>query len=394
MATMSYINKPLCDHLFGAISLFSAKQFTGEIKIQLSSKDQVLIYLNLGALAWVSDCVDSPRRYKRHLMNAGLSPTTFQEIMGWEYKNLVTLARSKRLDQVQVQQIISEMAQEILFDLLQKAQATSSNHFPFEISSQAGIRPSSDLCLPHTWLCSLTSVEQKTRISYQKWSSLGLENYSPNLTPVITNHELFLRAVSAETYQNLGALLNGKYTLREIAARRQEDFITVIEPLSPLIKKGIIDLIPLSKSTPRPNRLNSSHTPLKVLAISDIQHNTDLLEALTLKEGCQFKSIRHSIDALSLLAEYSPDLIFIDLFKFPLNNNNLCAKIRKLENFQNVPIVVIVKKGMWGKASARLIGASECLEKPLVTHQVKGVLNRYQKQKKRPLTAVDNSSPS
>ena len=59
---------------------------------------------------------------------------------------------------------------------------------------------------------------------------LGLKDYSPNLIPYINDHQRLSRETTAQTYQKLVTLLDGKQTLREIAARMQLDLMTIVQP--------------------------------------------------------------------------------------------------------------------------------------------------------------------
>lgn len=124
-----------------AVLYYSKRGFTGKIEIETVSKQKVSLYLNLGFLAWVSDGFKCEKRCKRYLKQLGLSsevvqgildiekqaqPLAFKEqdsLVAREYDVLVNLAKRDLLSKTQVQTLIYNFGQEILFDLIQKAQA-------------------------------------------------------------------------------------------------------------------------------------------------------------------------------------------------------------------------------------------------------------------------------
>lgn len=388
----------LSKQLFERLLDYSNKGFTGKIDLQVSSQLKTTIYFNLGFLAWVTDESFSPRRWSRYLKQAGLLPSQIQEISNWnrkkisteecwEYDYLVILAKKKYLNQLQVQEIISNLTQELLFDFLQKVPlpSSSNNSLPFHVTVYPKVRPSWQHSLPHTWLCGITSVQNKIEKCYKQWLDLGLKDYSPNLIPYINDHQRLSRETTAQTYQKLVTLLDGKQTLREIAARMQLDLMTIVQPLSLLIKENVITLHASQAEIPQPNISKKKEVGLNIVSIDDSPQTLKILEAFITETGHQFTGITNPMNALSAVIEKKPDLIFLDLVMPILNGYELCSKIRQVKSMNSVPIVILTGNPL-NQVRAKFVGATQCLEKPIVAHKVKEIIDIYYEKKKQAVT--------
>lgn len=395
----------MIDHILEVISPYSKQKFTGKIEISLPSQERIAVYLNLGFIAWVSDGVNSQRRWKRYLKQAGLTAETMQIISriinieiqvseseaGWEYDILVAIAKQNLLNKKQVYSVISFLAQEILFDFSQQGekQVNKDNNFPFSVEFYQGIRPSDKQFLPHTWLCHFSKIAEKTKYTYQQWMALGLSQYSPDLIPIISDYKRLANKVKPDQYQKLVILFNGKYSLREIATRMQRDLITIAKPLSSLIKEEIIICakteIGSHSSSEKitssfPKKTKPKTTSLEIVAIDDSPQALKIINSLITEAGHHCQQISNPINALPALLQDPPDLIFLDLIMPVINGYELCRKIRKMEALQNIP-VIILSGNLINRFRARLVGATDALEKPIVNYQVVNLLSYYQQQK-------------
>ena len=85
----------------------------------------------------------------------------------------------------------------------------------------------------------LTQAEQK----WMDWTNKGLASCSPNLAPVIKNHQELQKQLSPMIFQNMLRLLDGQSTLRDLASRMNKDVLEVTLGLIPYLFKGYLRLV-------------------------------------------------------------------------------------------------------------------------------------------------------
>ena len=77
----------------------------------------------------------------------------------------------------------------------------------------------------------------------ENWSAAGLANFSPNLAPVLRRPEQLQQMVSLSVYKNFVNLINGKFTLLDLAVKMKQSVLPLTRSLLPYILKGIIELV-------------------------------------------------------------------------------------------------------------------------------------------------------
>ncbi|AFZ45638.1 response regulator receiver protein [Halothece sp. PCC 7418] len=387
------------NHILEQILSYAQKGFTGKIEIEIGDQHKTAFYFNLGFLAWGTDGIKSYRRSTRHLIKLGISSEIavailYQEkqtqslnceeegsFVAEEYNTLVTLIKDGLLTKKQIQTLISNYCQELLFDLISQLEHNRTQRQDWQINVYLGERPSRSSLIPHTWLCAFDLVLQHTREFYQKWIALEIPNCSPNQVPVIQHHKRLSDKTNPKTYEKLVSLLNKKYTLREIAVQTKQDVLSIITPLAPLIKEGTIILQSLPEKSSPKTTTKQAHSKLKIIAIDDNRQTLRILEGIVKNGGNDFTGISNPMTALPQLIETKPDLIFLDLIMPVFNGYELCRKIRKVEALSNVPIIILSGK-LIDKVRAKLAGATSSLQKPIVCQQVEEAIKIYSEKKK------------
>lgn len=254
------------DTLYSQLSVFSQKQFTGKLVIEVTTGQQWCFYLSMGRLVWATASIHPTRRWQRHLAKhcpeinpheVTLRPTDRSEC--FEYHLLAVLARRGKhageriIAPEKIIAVIEGIVTEVLFDLLQALETANqtspdvnlTNDRSFSIAATPGVRPSDDGILPSTWMLDVETVIYKTQKIWQLWEQAGLGNYSPNLAPVLKQPERLKEQISADAYKNLAALINGQRTLRSLALLTKQDVLKVTRSLLPYINQQLIELIPV-----------------------------------------------------------------------------------------------------------------------------------------------------
>jgi len=390
------------EQLFERLVPYGNCKFTGKIKVQVSSQVKVTIYLNLGHLAWITDQSYLSKRWEKHLINTGLCKKVIKEttnlgdnadskLTSCEYDQLVILAKNNYLSREQVREIIKNLTEEILLNLLQETPLPTTQS-PFYITAESGVRPSSQYSLPHTWLCSIASVQTSLRSFYQQWLNAGLSDYSPNLIPYLNDQQGLARKTTPNIYQKLLSLLDGTHTIREIIIKMQLDIKQVIGSLSTLIKAQIIILASSFNQISKPRMSSQSKRySLNIIAIDDNLQTLRILDEIITQTGHKFTGVTNPIDALPTLLDNKPDLIFIDLNMPLLNGYELCQKIQTVNRLKSVPIIFLVGNRL-DRVRSRFAGATQSLQKPLITYKVREVVTYYEKKKRSVATSPQLSS--
>ncbi|MDR9404830.1 MAG: response regulator, partial [Halothece sp. Uz-M2-17] len=399
-----------CNRIFRYLTYHSQKQFTGRLDVQAANGQSWQVYLNLGQLGWVAGGIHPHRRFIRQLQLAGLSNAILQKVSQYslptsekpeciEYHLLVKLAQEKYLTAEQVIQVIKGVLVEGLFDVVQAtelASPTLQEFFTqqpkqklttvadlegagdsFYVQVQENHRPSQQARLPYTWMQPVLDIQQEVQKSWERWLGMGLQKYSPNGAPVVKSPEGLQAQTSEKIYKNLMSLMQGKETLRDLAARMKRDLWGMTQVLQPLIHQQIIGFVQIpdlslfkkSEGISEQRNINTS-SPASVnkkqliACVDDSPQTQKMIETIAQALGYDFLPIYESVEALPTLIEKKPRLIFLDLVMPVVNGYELAHQIRRVEALKEVPVVILTGN-MVDRVRARMSGASECITKPV-----------------------------
>ena len=94
--------------------------------------------------------------------------------------------------------------------------------------------------------------------------------------------------------------------------------------------------------------------------------------------GCQFSNIRDPLQALPILIEHKPDLIFLDLYMPVMNGYEICVHIRRVLMFKETPVIIVTSSdGLVDRVRAKLIGATGFIAKPIEPEKVLTTLQQH-----------------
>lgn len=415
-----------CNRIFRYLTYYSKKQFTGRLDIQAANGQSWQIYLNLGQLSWIDGGIHPHRRLIRQLKLAGATDAVLENVSQYtlpeseqpeciEYHLLAKLAQQKNLSPDQVTKAIKGVLLEGLFDVVQAtelasptlqeffsqdSQLTTMAHLDgagdsFYVRVSENNRPSQQGRLPHTWMQGVMGVQQEVQKAWERWLGMGLQDYCPNAAPLVSAQEKLKAKTSEKIYKNLMSLMQGKETLRDLAARMKRDLWGMTQVLQPLIHQEIItfvdvpdlslfsktDTIGSEKTTSYESRRRSSRNQGLIACVDDSPQTQKMIETIAHSSGFDFIGIYESVEALPTLIEKKPKLIFLDLVMPVVNGYELCHQIRRVEALKEVPVIILTGN-MVDRMRARMSGASECLTKPVEVGKIRTVLTRYQAKAK------------
>ena len=96
---------------------------------------------------------------------------------------------------------------------------------------------------------------------------------------------------------------------------------------------------------------------LKVMVIDDSKTIRRTAETLLSKAGCEVLTATDGFEALALIADHRPDLIFVDIMMPRLDGYQTCALIKHNDMFNHIP----VRTGYLIAPAAELSGRSNTL---------------------------------
>lgn len=115
-----------------------------------------------------------------------------------------------------------------------------------------------------------------------------------------------------------------------------------------------------------------------VVYVDDSPIDSRTMAAIIQRAGYRYNNISKPLEAISLLLEIKPQLIFLDLVMPYTNGYEVCAQIRRTSTLQKTPVVILTNNdGIIDRVRARIVGASGFLSKPIREKRVVRVLQKY-----------------
>jgi twitching motility two-component system response regulator PilG len=117
---------------------------------------------------------------------------------------------------------------------------------------------------------------------------------------------------------------------------------------------------------------------LKVMVIDDSKTIRRTAETLLRKAGCEVLTATDGFEALSIIADTHPDLIFVDIMMPRLDGYQTCALIKHNETFRHIPVIMLSSKdGLFDRARGRIVGSEQYLTKPFTKDELLDTIRRY-----------------
>jgi chemotaxis family two-component system response regulator PixG len=401
------------DDFYNTLVRYNQQQFTGRLDLEISSGQQWSLYLSLGRFIWAFGGEHPTRRWRRQISAtvAGISQQalTAVERTGrfecWDYHLLAVCVYQKLIPTSYAVALIRNTVTEVLFDIIQAIEFDAIARSAFfrpadnlsqnliEIKSHPGLRPSTSKIgiLPRPWSVELELTWNASQEHWKSWSDLGLGNYSPNLAPILVEPEKVKQQMSGEAYNRFATLVNGRRTLRDLAALMQHDLFSLARLLLPHIQQQSIALVEIpdisllslfqTPSPPAPSPLAPARS--LVVCIDDCPRICDTIDTALSAAGYEVCCIQDPIQAVPLLLERKPDYILLDLTMPIVNGYEICSQIRRAAALKDTPVIILTgHDGLLDRVRAKVVGATDFLSKPIEAHKVLKALQKNAPLKK------------
>jgi len=381
--------------------VYAERRFTGRLAVTVASGERWFLYLHLGSLVWAAGGRYPVRRWRRqvrqHCPQVNVNHLVLRKVdapESWDYHALWLLVLRQIAPAAQVFAALQASMAEVLFDIVraiaiaEAAPDLEATSRQFCIAAEAGLRPSSIGMLSQQATVELLPALERARQQFQEWVASGLTRCSPDLVPAIADRQALQAHVAPKIFQNLIALLDGQRSLRDIAAIADRDVLAIARSLVPYLRQQWLtfskcsDLPRPLASEPVPQAPPPPPAPLRlpeqqplIACIDDDPSVVALLEGIIAEAGHRFLEIADPIQALPLLLQHKPELILLDLVMPIANGYELCAQIRRIEQFRKTPIAILTSNdGLVDRVRAKLVGATDFLSKPVDVDKLLGLL--------------------
>lgn len=294
----------------------------------------------------------------------------------WDYRLLEILYKKQKIQREQIHIIVDNTINELLFELAQQ-----SNFVTISCERNQKVV----LETPMSFTSADVSMKQMLE-SWKNWSEAGLVNICPDLAPIICRPEQLQQQVSPSVYKNFVTLINGKSTLRDLAAKMRQNVLPVSRSLLPYVLKGIIELVelpdlPLAVVETLDKSTSAQPTKSKVPVIACVDDSPQvckLLEDIITANGMKFIKIQDAVQALPLLIQEKPDLIFLDLIMPVASGYEICTQLRRISTFANTPVIILTgNDGLLDRVRAKVVGSTDFITKPVAADRVMSVVRKY-----------------
>jgi chemotaxis family two-component system response regulator PixG len=377
------------ESLSDRLTVWSKDQLTGRLIVQGGDSLQWSVYICLGRLVWASGGRHSLRRWRRLLnqhcaqLYASIRDGNYGEsavVDSQEYQLLIQWVKQQRLTGEQAAAIVRSVFAEVLFDALQQEHQKG---LTFTEDRMDELEASLTLLSADT---TLTQAQQ----AWSQWNKSGLASISPDLAPIMRQPEQLQQSVSPQVYQTLVKVINGERTLRDVALLMKQEPLVLVRTLAPYVRQKLIELARIPDLSPPAStdaaaKVGGTAAAAKaaqakplVVSVDDSYLERQTMERILTQAGYRFIGIEDAVQALPILLEQRPDMIFLDLVMPIANGYELCAQIRKISQFKDTPIVILTgNDGIVDRVRAKLVGASDFMGKPIEAERVLGVLQRF-----------------
>lgn len=116
----------------------------------------------------------------------------------------------------------------------------------------------------------------------------------------------------------------------------------------------------------------------KILVIDDSNTIRKTAETILVKEGYEVFTANNGFEAMSIIADTRPDVIFVDIMMPRLDGYQTCKLIKNNQHFRDTPVVMLSSKNsLFDRARGRVAGSDQHINKPFTRSELLKVLSQY-----------------
>ena len=117
---------------------------------------------------------------------------------------------------------------------------------------------------------------------------------------------------------------------------------------------------------------------IKVMVIDDSNTIRRTAEALLKKAGYEVLTAADGFEAMSIITDQHPDIIFVDIMMPRLDGYQTCQLIKNNRRFRGTPVIMLSSKdGLFDRARGRIAGSEEHINKPFTQEELIEAIHKY-----------------
>ena len=238
-------------------------------------------------------------------------------------------------------------------------------------------------------------IIQGIESSVMDWQAVDEIDCSPNYAPVIKNIERLKKEVESSAYRQLFIFIDGKKTLRELAIATQQEPIAIARCLAPHLKSKAVAMqqvedlqlanlyftstssYTLAENGQPREYIQELDLPL-IIYVDNDPHVCQQVAQILNPVGYQIIPVSDAAQTLIVLLENTPDLIFLNAIMPDANGYKLCAQIRKISTFKNIPVVIVRdRQRKTDLIRAKIAKATDFISKPIQPEKLLTIAQKY-----------------
>ncbi|BAY51575.1 two-component response regulator [Thermostichus vulcanus NIES-2134] len=386
----------------GFLRQLSTSGGTGCFKVVVEGQ-QWFLYFDRGDIIYATHTIEPGDRFERHLRQLSHSvPALDRHLRAkvrqqWEQANTPTpIYEYESLHSLLTQGLITA---EQFYQLVEGLILEVLESFLYLKTGQHQLVPYVEVAIARRF--DAASLIEKCKSRIQQWLSLGHKIVSPFQRPYFFSHAQV--NLTPEQQQRLGSLLRG-FSFRHLAVLLNQNEITLVRSLLPLIEKGAVvvrepqhpfDLLPnfdlslWQETTPAlvedsgdsGSGFFTSQVPnrtYRIVCIDDSPTILNEMKRFLADDAFEVIALNDSVKALMEVMRLNPDLILLDVGMPNIDGYKFCKVIRNHERFKSVPIIMVTgNTGLIDRAKARFVGATDYMTKPFTQAELLKMVFQY-----------------
>lgn len=116
----------------------------------------------------------------------------------------------------------------------------------------------------------------------------------------------------------------------------------------------------------------------RVMVIDDSKTIRVTAETILKKEGYEVFTATNGFEAMSVITDTKPDIIFVDIMMPRLDGYQTCKLIKNNSYFRNTPVIMLSSKdSLFDRARGRVAGSEQHINKPFTKSELLEAIKRY-----------------
>jgi len=117
---------------------------------------------------------------------------------------------------------------------------------------------------------------------------------------------------------------------------------------------------------------------IKVMVIDDSNTIRRTTESLLQPEGYEVLTAGDGFEAMSVIADHRPDIIFVDIMMPRLDGYQTCTLIKNNRQFRKTPVIMLSSKdGLFDRARSRIAGSDAHINKPFTRQDLLRAIDQH-----------------